>query len=80
MTDFETYLFNFLYHLEDLVPPPSGCHHVIGLSGDPTQGLRLAVQVNDKHQFYSYYLDAGDFDQDSHELARSVVALHQTRS
>lgn len=75
------FLLDFLTELEQIVPPPAGCHHAILRSqyGDEVIGWedRLTAQVNVEGKFYAFFLDADDFE-NPHKLADVIAFMLRT--
>lgn len=59
-------LILLLRKLEERLPPPPRCHHVIHLkkSGNKTDGWtdRLALTINNNGEFITTFFQDGDFD------------------
>lgn len=72
------YIMRFLKLLEENIPPPERCHHVITFAqfGSDETGWndRLALQVNDQGKFYCFFLDDEDFTLDPEHLVLGVMA------
>jgi hypothetical protein len=74
------YLIDFLRVLEQRIQPPRNCHHVITYaqygSDDEGWNEKLAVQVNDRGNFYAFFIDDDDFSAPPDALAEEIAMLH----
>lgn len=74
------YLLVFLAQLEQLIPPPQHCHHVLcrALYGSDADGWseKLALQVNDHGIFTTYFLDEDDLTKAPLYLAQAIRDMH----
>lgn len=73
-----TFLITFLKRLEELLPPPANCHHVVTFAryGSNESGWtdKLALQLNHGGVFRCFFLDDEDFAASPKVLASSIVA------
>lgn len=71
------FLMVFLAKLEEFVPPPEKCHHVICYAkyGHDSVGWepKLAVMVNTKGKFVTFFLEDEDFEKDPETLAGDIA-------